>query len=471
MSLVEKLKINEFIRKVSFLSSHKFKLDIPINENENHLVHINDLIALSDEEFIETAYWKILKRVADPEGKIGKILDLKNNSRSRLDILDELKSSDEAKNYKEIVILGLGDVETHITRYDVSFEDFIEKTEFSEFEFSLLLDYLNAKHTEHSQWLIDNEGLVFDLLEYDSIDFIFLTYKMLLQRDPDFEGFTDYITDFDNSYISKIIIIHDFSQSDEYKNSRVVIKDLSIKDIGDYDSPDQISLDLSVRFESLHHFLYLRNKDCQLDTLSIEKLASKNTLCFMFLLMEKIKIPFSERLEYFNRYIPQVMGKEKTKVDIIYQSINDRYLVSEDSGISLSNHPNDLLSRFYNEDDATTLILMDMLGKNIFLNATKQDAQTNNIYYQLSQKSLRKDFYQRCKDQLFKDSSTTSTATKVSSLTEDMYSLTKCIDDLSTKNDINTLKDFVGDLIKHVDFIAEALIDHESKISDLESDL
>ena len=464
--MVEKLNINEFIRKVSFLSCHKFKLDIPKNENENDLVHINDLMALSDGEFVETVYRKILRRAADSEGKSGKVRDLESNSRTRLDILNELKSSDEAKNYKEVVILGLGDIETHVTRYDVSFNDFIVKTEFSEFEFSLLLDYLNAKHAKHSQWLSDNEGLVFDLLEHDSIDFIFLTYKILLQRDPDIGGFTDYIASFDNSYVSKINIIYNFSKSDEYQATQVAIKDFSLKEISNLDSPEQISFDLNSEFESLHHFLHLRNETCRLDTLSIESLIDQNILCFMYLLMEKLHIPFSERLGYFNAYISQLMRKEKTKIDIIYQLINERDLASVIMGVPTSDQSGSLLSNFYSTSDLNSSMMQDIFGKNAFSNATNLDMQSNNIYHRLNQESSQKEIYSRCKDKLLAD---VNINTEAPSLNDELYSLTKCIRESATKTDIETLNDFMKGFIEHIDLMAEVLVDHENKMSDWET--
>ena len=462
---MEKLNIDEFIRKVSFLSCHKFKSDIPKNENESDLVHINDLMALSDDEFIESVYRKILRRAADAEGKLGKVQDLADNSRTRLDILNELKSSDEAQNYKEVIILGLGGSESQVTSYEIDFDDFIVKKEFSEFEFSLLLDYLNEKHAKYSQWLNENEGLVFDLLEYDSIDFIFLTYKILLQRDPDFVGFTDYIANLDNSYVSKIEIIYEFSQSDEYQYASITIKDISLKEISKLDSPEQISFDLGSEFASLHHFLHLRNKDFQLAEMSVSRLADQNTLCFMYLLMEKIHIPFSERLKYFNRYIPKIMRKEITKIDVIYQLLHELELVSVNLGASFLENATPLLSSFYGEDTPAISRMMDMLGKNIFSNATDQDVQANNIYYRLNQESLQQNIYQRCKDQLLAGPNASN---KPSSLTEELYLLTKCIGDSATKDDIAGLNSFLENFIDHVDLMAEVLVDHENKMNDWE---
>ena len=462
---MDKLNINEFIRKVSFLSCHKFKLDIPAAEIEDGLLHINDLMALSDDDFVESVYRKILRRVADAEGKQGKLADLESGSRNRLDILDELKSSDEAKNYKEVVIVGLGEQNHQVMNYNSGLDEFIIKNKFSDFEFTLLLKYLNVKHFKSSEWLVNNEGLVFDLLEFDGLDFIFLTYKVLLQRDPDHAGFSDYIANFDNSYISKIEIIYEFSQSGEYNESPVVIKDLSLKEIGSFESPEEISFDLNSQFESLHHFLFLRNEKFQLDSITIENLVNQNILCFMFLLMEKFSIPFSERLGYFNQYIPQILRKEKTKIDIVYLLINERDLCRVDIGVSFSNNAGSLLTSLYNEGGA---VMVDMLGKDVFCNATKQDAQTNNIYYRLSQEAVEKDIYKRCKDQVLEISSTVSESP---SLNEELYSLTNCIKESATKSDIEALNGFMKGFIEHIDLMAEVLVDHENKMSDWEANV
>ena len=298
---MSKMSFSEFIKKLQFIVGNGVSLDDLYLDNVE-IYHINEFSKLENEKFVEEMYKLLLRRVYDEGGKQGKLSELKNG-KSKEDIIRDMINSEEGQNYIGIYeILGID--------YEFSFfeEDVLFKSDLSEKDFENLVEFLNFKFKNLPTNIID-------LLNYSGSEFVFLLYKIILKRNPDYIGFKHHLN---GSYLleDKFNKVKNFLSSDEAKgkNSSLYnlkgknILEVSIKEVFDIKEGSITSFN-----EKVVLFNYFNNKSLF------------ESICLLSSICEE-----PEKIFYF--IVNKIFFENKTLVEAIYEkeflsSLKDEYLL------------------------------------------------------------------------------------------------------------------------------------------------
>jgi len=300
---MEKLSFFDFVKKMNFILGEKIKLD-DFSSVKVNLYHIKEFENLSNEEFIENMYKIILQRVADEFGKKSKIEELEKG-KNRNVIIEEMKNSPEGQNYiGKYELLGV----KNINFID---KNIFYKEQYTQDELDKLIQFMNYKLRN-----LVFTGYIIDLLHFSGTEFIYLLYQLLLQREPDLEGFNSHLS---GSYIleDKLEKIFVFLHSEEAKSKQIVFKDLSDENILNYENYKQINYTEPTP-EAYHIIRYsfeIENKK----VIHLNEMIDMNVNKLFVKLAEFTKTPYKT----FKFLCEESFLKQKTILDMIY---NENFL-------------------------------------------------------------------------------------------------------------------------------------------------
>jgi hypothetical protein len=396
-----KLPFEDFLKKVKFMVGDKVKIQ-DLNLREIDLYHLKEFLNLEEEKFIEEMYKILLRRVYDEPGKIAKLNELKEG-KSRKDIIRDMINSEEGRNYiGKYEILGMD------YNFDFLDENILYKYEYSEEEFNKLIEFLNFRFNK----LPNN---IIDLLNYSGSEFVFLLYKIILKREPDFLGFKYNLF---GSYLfkDKFQKIKDFLLSDEAKEKNVVFYDLKGRNILDVSIEDLFQIDDNLLL-----------KDLEIKEFTFNLLINNNLLDSILLVSFICKLP-----KYcFELIAKKIFFEKKTIIETIFEeeilsSINDNY------------------------------VLIDFFNKEIKKNSYSiiDDLIRNNSYYISSKQiKMKEDLYNFnfIKNLTF-------------NLDNEIYKLVKFLKNVSMKEDLYNLYSNDRFLEENINILGDILREHEEFI-------
>jgi len=297
-----KLDFKDFVRKVKFILGDKISInDLTFNKVE--LYHIKEFSNLNDEKFVEEMYKILLRRIHDEGGKQGKLDELKHG-KSRKDIIIDMMNSEEGQNH-------LGKYDLIGLNYQFNFvnENILYKIDYSENEFKKLVDFLNFRFNK----LPDN---IIDLLSYSGSEFVFLLYKILLKRDPDFIGFKSHLN---ASHLleDKFNKIKNFLLSEEAKAKNSFFYDLKGRNVLEINMDNLFEIDEKLLVNNFPNkeflFNFFKNESLFYSISLIASICNSPQKCFEFI---------SKKIFLENRTIIETIYEEE-----IFDSIKEEYIL------------------------------------------------------------------------------------------------------------------------------------------------